>query len=93
MEQLVLFDPIDRSNSGATWWAGAYQCRNWNGYFQSREGGTGLWQFTIYAFGEDDAVVIGLDQAGARCHIRVPMDAQDRLIIDGKRYGRSKWSH
>ena len=93
MEQFSFFDPVERSVPGARWWTGAYECRNWHGYFQQREGGRGAWQFVIYAFGEEDAVIYGLGSGGALVHHRVPMDDQDRLIINGCGYGRKYWVH
>ena len=50
MEQLSFLDPVDKSVSGATWWAGNDQCRNWHGYYQTREDGAGPWQFVVYAW-------------------------------------------
>ena len=93
MEQLSFFDPVDKSIPGATWWTGNYQCRNWNGCYQSREGGSGPWQFHVYAFGEDDAVIYTINDQGVLNQRRVPMDAGDCLQIDGKSYGRSRWNH
>lgn len=93
MEQLSFLDPVDKSVSGATWWAGNYHCRNWRGYYQIRERGAGPWQFVVYAFGDKDAVIYAINDISDLCHLRVPMDAKDRLLIDGKRYGRRFWSH
>lgn len=93
MEQLCFFDPVNRAISGAIWWVNNVQCRNWNDYYQVREGGSGSWQFVIYAFGDEDAVVYCLDHKGALTHKRVPMDDKDRLVINGKRYGRKYWQH
>jgi len=93
MEQLSFFDPVDRTVPRSTWWSGNYQCRNWQGYYQTREGGTGPWKFVIYAFGVNDAVVYAIDAMGALKYNRVPIDARDRLLINGKRYGRRHWDH
>ena len=93
MQQLSFFDPVDKSVSGATWWVGNYQCRNWNGYYQTREEGKGPWQFVIYAVGDIDAVIYAVNDKGDLYHWRVPMDAKDRLLIGGKRYGRKHWCH
>ncbi|WP_243613088.1 hypothetical protein [Shimia aestuarii] len=87
MEQLSFLDPIEKSVSGATWWAGNYQCRNWHGYYQTRERGAGPWQFVVYAFGDKEAVIYAINNIGSLYHWRVLMDAKDRLLIDGKRYG------
>ncbi|MEM1396634.1 MAG: hypothetical protein AAGH38_04190 [Pseudomonadota bacterium] len=93
MEQLSFFDPVDKGKHGATWWAGNWQCRNWRGYFQSREQGKGPWQFSIYAFGDVDAVIYAIDDEGTLYHWRVFMDDRDRLLIDGQRFGRNRWQH
>ena len=93
MEQLFFFDPVDKAVPGSVWWSGRHQCRNWQGYYQTREGGTGPWQFIIYAFGDDDAVIYVIDARGALKHTRVPIDAHNRLLINGKRYGRRHWDH
>ena len=34
-------ETINKGAHGAEWWVGHWQCRNWHGYFQSREEGRG----------------------------------------------------
>lgn len=55
-DQADLFpELIDAMREGTVWWAGNWQCRNWHGYFQHREGGRGHWCFVIQSFGGDPA--------------------------------------
>lgn len=68
--------------------------RDFNGY-QQVMGTGGDWQFVITGF--DDSTS---GQAGF-CTVlrengeteRVEIDAQDRILIDGVRYGRRNWYH
>ncbi|MBY5988199.1 hypothetical protein [Roseovarius atlanticus] len=97
MEQLELFD-IDRSRQGATWWAGSWECRNWHGWYQEREAGTGAWCFRIDGFkGEPEtwgeASVYALDRRGELCTFDVPIDPLNRLHIRGMKFGRGHWNH
>lgn len=93
MEQLSFFDLVDKAIPGATWWAGNWQCQNFQGYFQQRESGRGPWQFVIYAFGDDDAVVYAVDIQGELVHERCEMDDKDNLLIQDKLYGRRHCCH
>lgn len=94
MTQLELFaDPPDRTTHGAKWWAGNWECRNWRGWLQSREGGTGNWCFQIHGFS-------GPEVGDGWAHVykitgqeRVPIDSRNRILIEGKRYGRDHWNH
>ena len=84
----------DHSQHGATWRAGNWNCRNFHGYFQSREVGARNWCFVIYGFRDTDCTVSTIDKNGdLACEYRVPIDAQDRITILGRKYGRSHWSH
>ncbi|WP_226554830.1 hypothetical protein [Celeribacter naphthalenivorans] len=87
---------IDKSQNGATWWRGAWECRNWNGYFQEREGGTGNWCFRIPWFSNDDksctVYVIAADGEITK-RDEIPINDAGEILIRGKRYGREFWHH
>ena len=93
-DQADLFpELIDTTREGTVWWAGNWQCRNWHGYFQHREGGRGHWCFVIQSFGGDPA-----GDGRAELHRivgqeTVPIDAQNRILVRGRRYGRDRWHH
>ena len=65
------------------------------GWVQRREGTRGRWMFEIVSF---DATFSG---HSGFCHVentkqpfnRVPIDAQDRILINGRRYRRAHWHH
>lgn len=68
----------------------------WLQYRELRRDGTfGNWQFQVHGF--DDSVT---GQAGY-CTVanidtarhEVPIDACDRILINGRRYGRDHWNH
>ena len=101
MQQLDLFEPLayahlTPADNGCVWWAGNWECRNWNGWFQSREGGRGNWRFQVPWFGLDDRTcsVYAIAQDGTlTARDDVPIDSQNRILIDGKRYSRDHWCH
>lgn len=95
MTQLQMFEATEREKArhGAIWWAGSWECRNFHGYFQSREGGEGKWLFQIYAFGEEDCSVYALDTEGQMTQLRVPIDPQNRITVLGRKYARNSWAH
>lgn len=93
MTDTLFPDLIDKARHGATWWAGNWQCRNFHGYFQSREGGRGPWRFQIDGFGDDDCTVLVVRDQGSLGTCRAPIDALDRITIMGRKYGRNHWSH
>jgi len=99
MEQETLFpDLIDKTKEGATWWVGAWQCRNWHGFIQSREGGRGNWCFQIGGFsgpeeGNGIAHVYIIRSDGSLGESPHPIDGPGRVLIEGKRYGREHWNH
>ena len=74
---------------------GNWQVRNYKGFYQSREGGVGDWQFHISSF---DSSMTG---SAGKCSLilagggteDVPIDAQDRITVDGIKYGRKHWKH
>lgn len=80
---------------GQVAWVGGYQVRNFHGYYQSREGGVGKWQFHVSGF---DASTTGME---GRCTLiladggreEVPIDAVDRISVLGAMYGRDQWKH
>ncbi len=92
-EQMSFLEPISKAIHGAEWFAGNWQCRNHNGYLQSRESGRGLWKYTIYAFGDDDCLVYAINADGELTHVLVPIDGKDRITIHGRKYGRDHWQH
>lgn len=55
----------------------------------------GVWQFNVIAFDASTS-----EQAGF-CHVelingkseRVPIDEKDRIIIEGRKFGRKHWNH
>ena len=69
--------------------------RNWYGYAQYRESEIDPWHFVVTGFDEttsgQDGFCSVLLVDGERN--RVPIDAQDRILIRGRRYGRDKWVH
>lgn len=91
--QLTFLEPIDKSVSGATWFAGNWECRNRAGYYQTREGGEGFWQFVVYAFGDTDCLVYAVDRKGDLVHQRAPIDSNNRITIHGRKYGTRHWQH
>ncbi len=93
MTQLSFLEPIPHDTHGATWWVSNWQCRNFHGYFQSREGGRGNWCFQIQGFGDDDCTVMAWDHHGKPCGKVVPIDRKDQITINGVQYGRGHWSH
>lgn len=92
-------ETIDRSQHGAEWWAGRYQCRNWHGYFQSREDGRGNWLFHVEGFADGPAgeektahVARAVDRNTLR-GFPCPIDQKDRITIMGRKFGRDHWNH
>ena len=86
----------DRYQHGAEWHAGAWQCRNHHGYFQSREGGVGPWCFQVVWFSNDDVscTVYVLDAKGELVgQDGVPIDDQNRITIRDRKYGDRFWDH
>ncbi len=73
----------------------AWQVRNFHGYHQSREGSAGPWRFYVSGFdhtfsGQDGFCYVLLTGGNTE---RVPIDKDDRILINGRRYGREHWSH
>lgn len=93
MAQHELFERTDKGVPGAVWWSGNWQCRNKGGFLQDREAGTGPWSFVIYGFGDTDCSVYGIKPDGSLTHVSVPIDAQNRITIRRRKYGRSNWRH
>lgn len=95
MEQLELIPMAahEKGKHGAVWWAGNWECRNFDGYFQTREGGRGAWRFVIYGFGDEDVSVYAVNPFGEIILKQAPIDKQDRISVLGKRYGRDRWQH
>lgn len=95
MEQIELIPMSgeDKGQHGAVWWSGNWECRNFDGYFQTREAGRGAWRFVIYGFGSTEASVYKVNPFGDLIIEDVPIDPEDRILILGKRYGRNFWQH
>lgn len=88
--------PLDHKHiPGATWWAGSWECRNFEGYFQSREGGVGPWCFQVVWFGNDDIScdVYAVGPDGELVLETVPIDDKARITVCGRKYGRRYWCH
>jgi len=85
-----LFDPVSAHRPKSV-----RQQRDWYGFAQFRESTNEPWQFIVTGF--DDTFT---GQEGF-CSVlladgekdRVPIDAQDRILIRGRRYGRDQWVH
>ncbi|WP_435171123.1 hypothetical protein [Falsirhodobacter sp. 1013] len=89
-------DTITKAAHGAIWWAGNYECRNWHGYFQSREGGRGNWRFQVPWFSTDDVTcsVYAITEAGdVQTRDLIPIDDKARITIMGRKYTREHWEH
>lgn len=89
-------DTINKSEHGATWWAGSWECRNWNGYFQSRESGRGNWCFQVPWFSNDNLTCsVYVIDANSQPQTRdlIPIDQENRITIQGRKYSRDFWHH
>ncbi|MEM8976176.1 MAG: hypothetical protein AAGD43_29260 [Pseudomonadota bacterium] len=95
MEQMELIPitDLEKATHGISWWAGSWECRNFHGFFQSREDGRGPWAFTIYGFGETTASIYRISETGDLVQHSVPIDAEDRITVLGRKYGRENWNH
>lgn len=100
MMQLALFADIpdftNKNRHGAVWWCGNWECRNFHGYFQSREVGSGAWCFQVPWFSIDDVTctVYRVGKGGELVHENfVPIDDKGQLTILGRKYGREHWNH
>lgn len=96
MKDLLPDAPEDhafKGQHGATWTVGNWRCRNFHGFFQSREIGARNWCFQIHGFGEADCDVMAINERGEMIRREVPIDSANRITIMGRKYGRSYWSH
>lgn len=87
---------VDKSRHGAVWVAGSFECRNFHGYYQCREGGEGKWRFQVPWFGCDErtCTVYTIDEYGGLQHEKdVPIDDLNRITIRGRRYSPDYWDH
>lgn len=70
----------------------AWFTRDFHGYKQVRETG-GRWCFYVSGFErhgvKDQCSVLRTDGTTESVHI----DGRDRILIKGKRYGRTRWNH
>lgn len=88
--------PVNKAKHGAVWSAGNYECRNFHGYYQCREGGEGNWCFQVPWFSNDNLTcsVYIIDEAGEmQLEDKIPIDAENRIEIRGKLYDRQHWNH
>lgn len=69
--------------------AAAWFVRDFEGFFQSREGRHGPWRFYIAGFAGDTARMLRYD----RSYADVPIDARDRVWIGGRWWSRAHWCH
>lgn len=89
-------ETINQGTHGAEWWAGNWQCRNFKGYFQSREDGHGTWRFQVPWFSNDGATcsVYRIDAAGQHyTSDGIPIDDGGGITILGRKYDRRFWDH
>ena len=99
MTQDLFPHTIQKEKHGTVWWAGSYECRNWHGYFQSREGGRGSWIFYVEGFtdgraGEEQtAFVARVNENGSLRGEPCPIDHDGKILVLGSRYGRDRWNH
>lgn len=102
-QQLALFNDLPefhgfKHEHGAQWMAGDYACRNYHGFFQSRERGSANWRFQVYAFsgpedGDGFANVYKVGKDGDLYGEDCPINADGQVLILGRRWGRSYWDH
>lgn len=90
--ELFSEDPA-HTQDGAVWWAGNWQCRNWHGLLQHREGGQGNWCFLVHSFGGDPDADGTAWLHGIDGKTPVPIDRANRILVEGKWYGRERWHH
>lgn len=89
-------ETITKGANGAIWWAGNWECRNWHGFFQSREGGCGTWRFQVPWFSSDDVTcsVYVITEAGEmQTRDMIPIDDKSRITILGRKYAPEHWDH
>ena len=89
-------ETVDKGQHGTEWWHGHRQCRNFHGFFQSREEGRGQWQFSVPWFACDDVtctVYVINAQGELKKKDGIPIDAEGRITILNRKYGREAWNH
>ena len=65
-----------------------------NGFVQIKDSGSRIWKFYVTSFdntasGENGTCYV-LTEYGS---VPVPIDAKDRILINGRRYDRKHWDH
>lgn len=63
--------------------------RDFEGFFQSREGHSGPWRFYLSSFDGDKARAMLYD----RTYRYVLIDRRDRVLIAGRWWSRAHWCH
>lgn len=91
--ELIPITETEKGKHGASWWQGSWECRNFHGFFQSREQGRGPWEFHIHGFGDDKASIYRITETGKLVQHDVPIDADNRISVLGRKYGRENWNH
>ncbi len=70
--------------------------RDKNGYLQVRDGIGDPWRFVVTGFDDTSTGQDGfctVQCANGERERNVPIDANDRILINGRRYGRRNWIH
>lgn len=64
--------------------------RDFHGFAQFREDERSPWVFYVCGFDSTVTGEAGHADGGREC---VPIDAEDRITIAGRKYGRKHWNH
>jgi hypothetical protein len=83
----------DMSKHGATMRKGHWFCRNWHGWYQSREVGQKRWSYYVVGFRDTTCDVLAFDDAGEAVERSVPIDSRNRITIDERKYSVRHWRH
>ena len=65
------------------------QTRMKNGFLQIKFEGDRRWKYIIYGFGDNDCRVA----TGNNTYTDIPIDENNRITINGRKYGPSFWYH
>jgi hypothetical protein len=63
------------------------------GFKQFREGNRGRWRFQVYGFRGEPGTHSTCTVYAADGRREVDIDPKDRILIEGKWYGRVHWDH
>lgn len=71
----------------------SWQERDFEGFYQAREvvpgHRPGRWRFYVLGFGDTECTVYRADKSRQR----VPIDARNRITINGRKYGPAHYAH